>query len=622
LIFPTIVLLAATAAAQLAANPSSVNFGSVQLNSNATQPVVLTNSSGQSVTVSQASTTGTGFTLSGITLPVSLASAQSITVNVAFAPQSVGSASGSMAVICNGLRGHKKAYTSTITVPLSGNGTNSSQLNVDPIGLSFGNLQVGSSLMQSATLINSGTGTITISQAAASGSGFSMSGLNLPLSLPANQTATVNVTFAPAAGGSVSGNLTITSDASNPTLNISLSGTGVTPGLLTGSPGSLTFASVQIGSGQMQSETLTNSGGSSLTISQASITGTGFSLSGLNLPLTLAAGQGQTFNVTFSPQTAGTASGNIAVASSASNPTLNIPLSGTAVTPGYLTANPTSLDFGSVQVGSNQAKYESFTNTGGASVTITQTTASGSGFSVSGLNLPQTLNSGESVTFTATFTPTSAGSATGSISALSNASNPNLSVSLSGSATSPGQLTASPASGDFGNVVVGASQNKAGMISASAASVTVSSASSSSSEFTVNGLTFPLTLAAGQNASFTLTFTPQSTGAASASVTFASTASNSPATESLTGTGSAPIQHNAALSWSASASMVAGYNVYRGNQPGGPYNRMNSALEPATNYTDSTVQAGQTYYFVTTAVDSAGVESAYSGQVQAIIPAP
>ena len=40
------------------------------------------------------------------------------------------------------------------------------------------------------------------------------------------------------------------------------------------------------------------------------------------------------------------------------------------------------------------------------------------------------------------------------------------------------------------------------------------------------------------------------------------------------------------------------------------------------SYDDSTVQSGQAYYYVTTAVDSAGVESGYSSQVQAVIPFP
>ena len=74
------------------------------------------------------------------------------------------------------------------------------------------------------------------------------------------------------------------------------------------------------------------------------------------------------------------------------------------------------------------------------------------------------------------------------------------------------------------------------------------------------------------------------------------------------------------LSWDASTSPVVGYNVYRGSVSGGPYTKINSELDATTSYTDSTVQNGQTYYYVTTGVDSTGMESGYSNQAEAVIP--
>ena len=67
---------------------------------------------------------------------------------------------------------------------------------------------------------------------------------------------------------------------------------------------------------------------------------------------------------------------------------------------------------------------------------------------------------------------------------------------------------------------------------------------------------------------------------------------------------------------------MVGYNVYRGTQSGGPYAVLNSAADASTTYTDSTVQAGQTYYYVVTAVDSSGNESVNSNQAQAVVPTP
>ena len=78
--------------------------------------------------------------------------------------------------------------------------------------------------------------------------------------------------------------------------------------------------------------------------------------------------------------------------------------------------------------------------------------------------------------------------------------------------------------------------------------------------------------------------------------------------------------HSVALSWNASTSAVSGYNIYRSTMSGSSYLRINSSLVAGLNYTDSTVQNGTTYYYVTTGVDSTGIESVYSNQVPAAIP--
>jgi hypothetical protein len=88
----------------------------------------------------------------------------------------------------------------------------------------------------------------------------------------------------------------------------------------------------------------------------------------------------------------------------------------------------------------------------------------------------------------------------------------------------------------------------------------------------------------------------------------------------LSGTGVTPTQHSVALTWNASTSAVAGYNAYRTSVSGSGYSKMNSSLVGGLSYIDSTVQGSQTYYYVTTAVDSSGNESGYSNEVQAVIP--
>ena len=78
--------------------------------------------------------------------------------------------------------------------------------------------------------------------------------------------------------------------------------------------------------------------------------------------------------------------------------------------------------------------------------------------------------------------------------------------------------------------------------------------------------------------------------------------------------------HSVHLSWKASTSAVAGYNVYRRSASG--FTRINSAPVHGTTYVDTSVQPGQTYYYVTKAVGSTGAESAPSNEVQAMVPSP
>jgi fibronectin type 3 domain-containing protein len=65
---------------------------------------------------------------------------------------------------------------------------------------------------------------------------------------------------------------------------------------------------------------------------------------------------------------------------------------------------------------------------------------------------------------------------------------------------------------------------------------------------------------------------------------------------------------------------VIGYNAYSSQVSGGPYTKMTSTPVPATSYTDNSVQAGQTYYFVVTSVDSNNLESAFSAEARALVP--
>ncbi len=506
---------------------------------------------------------------------------------------------------------------------------NTGALSSAPSSISFGNVQNGTTQTQSDTLTNTGTTSLTVTQADVTGTGFSIGGLSMPMTLAAGQSTSFTVIFAPQSPGSASGTLTFTNSDTS-TLIVPLSGTGVAIGSLSGSPTSFSFGNLQLDTKLTQTETLTNTGGENLIVSQASVTGTGFSYSGLSLPLTLVPNQSTTFGVSFAPTSAGASNGILSITVSGSSTTLDMALSGAGVLPATLTATPASLTFSSVQVGQNQEQTETVKNTGGMNATISQASVSGKGFSISGISAPVTLTPGQSASFTVTFSPESAGNASGSVAIASDASNPNLSVALSGSAITQSQGTLAASSVNVGSVTVGTSGTQTGTLTASGASVTVSSVALSgtnASEFSISGLSFPVTVTTSQPVTFKVTFTPGASGAASATASFASDASNTPSSANLTGSGAAAATHTVTLNWTASTTTgITSYNVYRittggtcGTTIPGGTPVYGSTAGTVTTFTDTTVVNGTTYCYATTAVDANG-ESGYSDVTQAKIP--
>jgi hypothetical protein len=610
----------ATTAGALTGNPTSFSFGNVQDGTSQSQTETLKNTGGENLTITQATVSGAGFSYTGLTLPLTLTPNQSTAFSVVFAPTTAGAVTGTLALTISG--------SSPLNLALAGTGVTPATLTANPTTLTFTNVTVGQTQSQTETVKNTGGVNATISQVKASGTGFSVSGITTPVTLTPGQSTSFSVTFAPTSAGSASGSVTITSDASNPSLSVALSGTAAAAGALTGNPTSFSFGNVQDGTSQSQTETLKNTGGENLTITQATTSGAGFSYTGLTLPLTLTPNQSSTFAVVFAPTTAGAVTGTLALTVSGSSP-LNLALSGTGVTPATLTANPTSFTFTNVTVGQNQSQTETVKNTGGENATISQVTVAGTGFSISGITTPITLTPGQSTSFSVTFAPTSAGSASGSVMIDSNATDPALSVGLSGTAVAQSQATLTVSAVNVGSVVVGTSGTQTGTLSVTGGNISVTSvglSGSSASEFSITGLTFPVTVTTATPVTFTVKFTPSSSGAASASASFVSTAVNTPTAGALSGTGTPAPVHSVNLSWTASAtSGITSYNVYRAiyaSNVCGSYANVGTTASSVTTFTDNgPLTDGTTYCYATTAVDANG-ESAYSNIVQAAIPAP
>jgi len=235
----------------------------------------------------------------------------------------------------------------------------------------------------------------------------------------------------------------------------------VTGPVVTLSVSSLTFVSDTIGTtSAAQSATLTNSGNASLTISPISVSGD-FSETD-NCGTTVAAGSQCKISVTFTPTVVGTRTGTVTITNNASGSPQTIALSGMGVAPGAtaptVTLSPTSLTFVSQTDGTTSAAQTvTLTNSGTAALAISSITASGD-FALT-QNCGASVAAGASCAISVTFTPTAAGTRTGTVTITDNAGNSPQTVSLSGGGEAFSLSTAStgitiPSAGGSGTAAV------------------------------------------------------------------------------------------------------------------------------------------------------------------------
>jgi hypothetical protein len=346
-------------------------------------------------------------------------------------------------------------------------------LKASPASVSFGDVNVGStSSAQAVTVTNPGTSAASVSSIGAS-AGFGETN-NCGGSIAAGGSCTVNVTFAPSAGGRVNGTLTVNSNAPGGALSVPLTGLGVTAttDLALGAPATAstdyqTFVPANVTDGNTSSYWESQDGAAypqTITVDLGSTQSIG-SLT-LNLPPSsawntrsetlsvLGSGNGTSFSqlvgsagYTFDPS-ANNNSVNVSLPSGTSARYVELSFtantgwpaaqlsefqvfSGGASNGSALTASPSNLSFGNVDVGATSAAQAvTVTNSGSSAVSVSSVSA-GAPFAQTG-NCGTSLGAGASCTVNVTFTPSAAGAANGTLSMASNAPGSPLTVALSG----------------------------------------------------------------------------------------------------------------------------------------------------------------------------------------------
>ncbi len=525
--------------------PTILSFGNTNVGSSATaQTATVTNTGTGTLTITSIGVTGTNagdFTETN-TCGTSLGVNASCTVTVDFTPTATGSRTADITFTDN-------ATNSPQNLTVKGTGIQAT-VSLTPSSVSFGNQNVGmKSTGTIVTLTNTGNETLTISSIGFTGTNaadFTDTKTCLA-TLGAGKTCTVTVYFKPSIVGAESGDLTFTTNAPDSPENVGLTGTGIQPNV-DPTPSSLSFGNQLVKtSSAPQISTISNVGTAPLNFTSIKITGTDANwysetnTCGTSLPV----GGSCVVTVIFTPLANGTATPTVTITDNANPPTQTITLSGTGISP-TVTLTPKTLSLGNAIVGtSSKPLTATLTNSGTDTLTLSSIVVTGTnpGDFAETNTCGTSLGIGASCTITATFTPTATGARTANVTFTDNATNSPQNLTLKGTGTDP-TVSLTPSSLTFPNENVGAKSagmtvtlKNTGNATLTIDSITVGGADAGDFSDTTKCGT---TLAAGKSCTVTAFFKPTATGTRTGTVIFTTNAPGSPATVTLTGTGTQP----------------------------------------------------------------------------------
>lgn len=413
------VNLAGSGSAPVSFSSSSLNFGSVAVGfTSAAKTVTLTNRAKVSLNVATVAASA-GFTVASNTCVTSVAAGASCTVGVTFSPAATGSVTGTLTFTDD-------AVTSPQTVSLTGSG--SAPVTLSPTSLSFNSVVAGgTSTARTVTLTNRETATLNFTSIAVS-DGFAIATNTCGTSIAGGASCMVGITFSPTAIGSVSGTLTFTDDAGNSPQTASLTGNGSAPVTLSSS--SLTFNSVVIGStGSARTVTLTNHQTIALNFSSIAVSD-GFAIASNTCGASIAGGASCTVAVTFSPTATGAITGFLTFTDDAGNSPQTVSLGGSGSAPVEFSSS--ILNLGTVTVGATSAaRTITVTNRESGPLTFASVVAS-AGFAVDSNTCTGSLAAGAKCTVGVTFSPTTTGPATGTLTFTDDSATSPQTVNLTG----------------------------------------------------------------------------------------------------------------------------------------------------------------------------------------------
>ena len=321
----TVALTGTGTVAVISLSPTSLIFGNTSVGTPSTaQALTVTNTGSAPLTITNIAVTGD---FSEVPLSCASPVAPNATCQIAvnFVPTATGTRTGTLTVTSNAQNGPQ-------TVTLTGTGTpGSAVLLLSATSITFPNTAVGSSsVAQTLTLKNTGAIPVTISNIALTGD-YSDVATGCSVALATNATCQIAITFTPTAAGIRAGTLTLTSNGTGSPQTVSLTGTGIAP-VLSLSSTALNFGNIILGSSSAaQMVTITNTGTSSLTISNIATTGD-YADVPTGCAVALAVNATCQVAVTFTPTASGTRTGSLTFTSNTVASPQTVALTGTGTT--------------------------------------------------------------------------------------------------------------------------------------------------------------------------------------------------------------------------------------------------------------------------------------------------
>jgi hypothetical protein len=261
------------------------------------------------------------------------------------------------------------------------------------------------------------------------------------------------------------------------------------------------------------------------------------------------------------------------------------------------------------------------TNVGEATLQIKKISASSEDIQVGGVLLPVVVAHGTSETFTISYRAQAESRMEGEIRIFTTSRDEPLVLKVKASVeVAQTELTASEASINFDDVAVGSSSRKeVSLTNAGNSALKISGMVVSGANFSLSGAG-AVNLSPGQNITLEVNFAPRETGRQRGSLVVLNAKGESLVEIPLVATGAPLSQIGVKLNWEESPASVAGYVIYRSLEPSGPYTRISSSAVASSEYVDTGLAAGHTYYYVVTAVDADEVETEYSTPISATVP--